>query len=47
MAVQRVLFDLSIEKNYSAKLCVFSLALYRDLERLLIATSRDRWVPRM
>ena len=40
--VLRVLFDLGIEKNYSAK-----LALWRDFYRLFIATSLDHWEQRM
>ena len=44
ITVPRVLFHLSIEKNYSAKFSV--LPLYHDFYRLFIKTSEDHWVPR-
>ena len=45
IAVQRALFDFGFKKLFNKRLA--SPPLYRDFYRLLIASSKDQWVPRM
>ena len=45
IAVQRVLFDFNFERLFNKRLPF--PPLYRDFFRLLLATSKDYWVPKM
>ena len=45
MAVQRVLLDFGFNKLFNKRLAFPSL--YGDFYILLLATSKDHWVPRM